>query len=438
MLPRVFRPALFAIALALMLGAPASVSATVTGSGIGASVLLESDSSGDEITLSCEAGMAPQGSLTQVPCASVEAVIVIAAGGNDTVKFENVGKVAFPSLKRTEILSGEGEDVVVGSQVGDTVVADEEDSVDGGPGDDFIEGAKEGSGDEGNDVLLEATGSMEGGPGDDRFENSGPFSSSLGGPGSDSYVRDFPAAEPFSVTLGVEDDGLKVNSGPFKFAWTSIERVALYLTDFGTQAVDASGFSGSIEVDGRGGPDTIVGSPGEDLILGGGGDDDLTGGGGFDWVKGEAGADRLRLRDGGVDRGVCGDDGDTAIADAADSLFGCESVDLPPIVDSFPPPPPPPVPETTISKGPKKALKGAMAIFKFAATEPGSTFRCKIDKNPYKVCTSPFKVRTGSLKPGGHSFSVFAVSPASTVDPTPATLKFSVAAKPKPHKHGRP
>lgn len=436
-LPRVSRPLLLALALAFVLGIPASASATVTGTGVGASVLLESDGDGDVITLTCEGGMAPQGSLTQVPCAAVEAVIVFAGAGDDTVKLENVGTTAFSALKRTEIHTGEGEDTVFGSQVEDTVVADEADSVAGGPGDDFIEGTDGGSGDEGNDVFFEATGSVDGGLGDDRFENPGPFAKSNGGSGSDSYVRDFPAAEPFSVHFGVEDDGLRINSGPFKFAWSSIERVALFLTDVGTQSVDASGFSGSIEVDGRGGPDTIVGSPGEDLITGGAGDDDLTGNGGFDWVRGGEGIDQLRLRDGAVDRGLCGDGVDNAVADAADSLEGCEDIDLPPIIDSFPPPPPPPAPETTISRGPKKAVKGAMAVFKFVSSQTASTFKCRVDKGPLKLCTSPFKLKTNNLAVGRHVFAVVATSAAGASDLTPATLNFNVAPKPKPHKRGR-
>jgi len=443
MLPRVSRPLLLLTLLALALGvSSAPASATVTGSGVGNEVALESDGDGDEITLTCEGGMAPQGSLTQIPCADVEAVSVQAGGGNDTVKLENVGNLAFPSLKRTEIKTGEGQDTVFGSQVGDTVAADEEDEVSGGPGDDFIEGAKEGSGDDGNDVLVEAAGSMEGGSGDDRFENPGPFASSIGGPGSDSYVRDFPAFEPFSVRLGVEDDGLKINSGPFKFAWSSIERAVLFLTDFGTQTVDASSFSGSIEVDGRGGPDTIIGSPGEDLISGGAGDDDLTGNGGFDWVKGGEGADQLRLRDGETDRGVCGDGADVVVADASDSLGGCESIDLPPVASASGsttvttlPSVHPVAPETTGLRGPKAVRKGNPAAFRFSSSVKGASFKCKVDKGAFKACKSPLHLATAKLTVGKHTIAVVAVDATGTQDPTPATLKFSVSPRPKPHRH---
>jgi Ca2+-binding RTX toxin-like protein len=443
MLPRVFRSLALLTFAILAMAIPASASATVTGSGVGASVLLESDGDGDEITLTCEGGMAPQGSLTQVPCGDVEAVIVFARGGNDTVKLENVGKVAFPALKRTEIDPGDGEDTVFGSQIADAVLAGEEDFVSGGAGNDFIEGAGESVAGEGDDVVLEAEGPESGGPGDDRFENARRLELTEGGPGTDTFAFDFPADESLSAHFGVEDDGLKVNSGPLKFAWASIEHAELFLTDLGTQSVDASGFSGSIEADGRGGPDTLIGSPGEDLLSGGSGNDDLTGGPGFDWVKGDAGADQLRLRDGGVDRGVCGDDGDTATADAVDSLFGCETIDLPAVVAAASPPtttlPGPgttPVPDTKGLKGPKTIFQGNPATFRFASTEQGGTFKCRIDKGTFKACKSPYHAPVRALSPGKHSISVFAVSSTGIADSSPATLKFNVVAKPKPHKRG--
>ena len=414
----------------------------MTGSGVGSSVVLESYGAGDEITLSCEGGIAPQGGSPQVPCGDVEVVIVFAGGGNDTVKLENVGKVAFPSLKRTEIDTGDGEDTVFGSQVADTVLADEEDFVSGGAGNDRIEGAGESIAGEGDDVVLEAEGPESGGPGDDRFENARRLELTEGGPGADTFAFDFPADEPLSVHLGVKNDGLEFSNGVSSatFPWASVERAELFLTDVGTQSVDASGFSGSIEVDGRGGPDTIVGSPGEDLISGGAGDDDLTGNGGFDWVKGGEGADQLRLRDAKADRGVCGDGADNAIADAADSLSGCESVDLPAVLSStttttgtssaatpVPPAPAKKVPNTRALKGPSKVTQGKSAVFTFGSTEAGSTFKCRIDKGPFKPCRSPLKPDTGKLTPGKHTLSVVAINAAGSVDPTPATRKFSVA-----------
>ena len=88
--------------------------------------------------------------------------------------------------------------------------------------------------------------------------------------------------------------------------------------------------------------DTLRGTGGADDIRGGGGADDIDPRGGADVVKGEAGDDTLALEDGATDSADCGTGNDTADADSADSLTGCETVTLPP-----PPPPPPPCVATT-------------------------------------------------------------------------------------------
>jgi hypothetical protein len=85
----------------------------------------------------------------------------------------------------------------------------------------------------------------------------------------------------------------------------------------------------------------------------------------------------------------------------------------------------PPSPQTRIFKGSKgKKLVGATAAFKFKASIPGSTFRCRLDGKPFRNCHSPI-VYTG-LKPGKHVFEVRAVNAAGVADPTPAKLKFTV------------
>jgi Ca2+-binding RTX toxin-like protein len=84
-------------------------------------------------------------------------------------------------------------------------------------------------------------------------------------------------------------------------------------------------------------PDTLRGTEAADDIRGGGGADDIDPRGGADAVKGEGGDDSLALKDGAADSADCGTGTDTADADTADSLTGCETVLVPP-----PPPPPPP------------------------------------------------------------------------------------------------
>lgn len=444
MLPRMRRPLTFLLLLVGLLVAPASASAAVTAEAFGVGVILTSDGANDEITLTCIGGMAPGGGSPQVPCQDVEVVFVKGNGGEDTIKLENVGKANFPALREVEIDGGLGLDVVNGSQVEDLVDADSEDVVNSGGGNDLIDEGAQVSAGEGDDVMSLSRGTASGGSGDDRFDNPASLGPLSGGSGIDTFEFDFSTVETLNVRFEVEDGGLGIITGVDSGAifWNSIERAELFLVDGGTQTVDASKFSGVLEADGRGGPDILIGGPGEDLLSGGLGDDDLTGGGGFDWVKGDAGADQLRLRDGEVDRGVCGDDADVAIADLADSLFGCESIDLPVAAASSAAPPPviasdTAAPDTKGLKGPKKVLQGKSAVFRFTSTESGGTFKCRIDKGPLKSCQSPFKAKTGKLSPERkHAFSVFAVDSAGNADQTPATLKFSVEEKPKPGKRG--
>jgi hypothetical protein len=63
---------------------------------------------------------------------------------------------------------------------------------------------------------------------------------------------------------------------------------------------------------------------------------------------------------------------------------------------------------------------------KFTATVAGASFRCAVDKGPFKACRSPFTA--SSLKPGRHTIRVAAVA-AGVVDPTPAVATFKVLAK---------
>jgi hypothetical protein len=78
-------------------------------------------------------------------------------------------------------------------------------------------------------------------------------------------------------------------------------------------------------------------------------------------------------------------------------------------------------PQTTILK---KKIKGRTAKFRFASSEAGSTFQCRLDKKKFKPCRSPKKYKR--LKPGKHVFEVRAIDAAGNKDKTPATRKFRV------------
>lgn len=83
-------------------------------------------------------------------------------------------------------------------------------------------------------------------------------------------------------------------------------------------------------------------------------------------------------------------------------------------------------PETTITAGPSGSTSSTSASFAFTADTYGSTFQCSLDGSAFAACSSPSAY--GSLALGSHTFSVRAVSPGGTADPTPATRSWSVTA----------
>ena len=87
---------------------------------------------------------------------------------------------------------------------------------------------------------------------------------------------------------------------------------------------------------------------------------------------------------------------------------------------------PPAAPDTTITKGPKKKTTKRRPKFKFASTQAGSTFQCKVDKRQFAACASPFTPR--KLKLGKHVLKVRAIGPTGVADPAPAVSKFKVIA----------
>jgi hypothetical protein len=81
-------------------------------------------------------------------------------------------------------------------------------------------------------------------------------------------------------------------------------------------------------------------------------------------------------------------------------------------------------PQTEITKGAPNKLDKHKVKFKFTADEPNVTFECKIDRKPYKPCTSPRKVKR--LDDGKHKFKVVATDEAGNTDPSAAKDKFKV------------
>jgi len=108
---------------------------------------------------------------------------------------------------------------------------------------------------------------------------------------------------------------------------------------------------------------------------------------------------------------------------AADSDGGKGTASPLPTADKTPP-------DTTISKFVLKR-RPPIWVLNFHTSEPGSTFRCKLDKHPFAVC--PSSRRFGRLAPGRHTLKVFAVDSAGNRDSTPAVAHFGV---PGPSRRG--
>jgi len=109
----------------------------------------------------------------------------------------------------------------------------------------------------------------------------------------------------------------------------------------------------------------------------------------------------------------------------------------PPTPQTPPPPPPPPTPSDTkppatkLGAHPPKSTRKTTAKFSFSSSESGSSFRCKLDRKPFKTCRSPQKLKR--LKPGRHTFKVIATDAAGNADATAASFRWKVLA-PRPRR----
>jgi hypothetical protein len=109
------------------------------------------------------------------------------------------------------------------------------------------------------------------------------------------------------------------------------------------------------------------------------------------------------------------------------------TVSAPPGPATPPTPPTPPgesadttAPNTRIVAGPPRKTRSRQARFRFRSTEPGATFRCKLDKGRFRPCSSPRKIK---VRPGRHTLKVRAKDAAGNVDPTPASRTWTVKRK---------
>jgi hypothetical protein len=81
-------------------------------------------------------------------------------------------------------------------------------------------------------------------------------------------------------------------------------------------------------------------------------------------------------------------------------------------------------PNTTLDSGPANPSSNTTPTFTFSASEPGSSFECRIDGGGWSSCTSPHT--TAALGAGSHTFDARATDPAGNTDGTPASQTWTI------------
>jgi hypothetical protein len=89
-------------------------------------------------------------------------------------------------------------------------------------------------------------------------------------------------------------------------------------------------------------------------------------------------------------------------------------------------PPDTTAPDTSITSGPAATTTSTSASFSFTASEPGSSFECKLDSGSWVACATPKSYSGVAI--GSHQFSVRSVDAAKNVDATPAARSWAVEA----------
>jgi Ca2+-binding RTX toxin-like protein len=321
----------------------------------------------------------------------------------------------------------------------------------GGEGGDSLGGR------DGEDILVDGPGAgadtLTASGGDDALTHNDGVDELLGGDGNDLFLS-VSICDGEAVVGGTGRD----NSSWARFTGGGVQ-ANLELGQAG-MPVDGPAPSCSGDLDSLQEIEDLEGSNGEDVFYGDEGPNQLLGHKKADAYFAGVGSDSILANSGDTESGDfdvtidCGSDADSALIDRPQfggdpTPVNCESVaeadpnnfrtvtqlpPPPPPEPEEPPPPPPPLdrraPRTTLAFHPRPRLfserKWRRVAFSFASNERGSRFRCKLDRNPYRACTSP---RAYAVKVGRHVFRVFAVDQAGNRDPSPALFRFRVVRR---------
>jgi Ca2+-binding RTX toxin-like protein len=361
---------------------------------------------------------APSGATVTCPLPEAPDSVLLAGLDGDDI-------LSAPSLPETTAV------VALGNEGGDTLTGGEtEDALIDGAGNDVVNAA-------GRDDAVPNNGGgdqLHAGTGEDLFISNAVCDGDLldGGPERDNANwANFGAA--VAIDMSAQRVGLIGAQGEPHCASPSL------LTTLG--AVE--------DVEGTGLGDNLTGDSADNQLLGRDGPDNYLAG---------AGNDTLLVNSGDPDPLVdCGEGFDTALIDFAPIVdgppIGCESVEER-AANSFRPPDTPPDPEpepepeeqpppeprrpqpdrtppTTLLRHRPPALLLAngpsrRVAFSFASSESGSSFRCKLDRRPWRACRPP---RAYLLRPGRHTFRVYAIDAAGNRDQTPAVAHLRIGRK---------
>jgi Ca2+-binding RTX toxin-like protein len=348
-----------------------------------------------------------------------DSVLLAGLKGNDDLAISG-----FPGTTSPVLLGGEGDDDLSGGAYEDVLVD--------GSGGDLVNAF-------GSDDAVpnnEGTDSLHAGDGEDLFISNSICEGDVIDGGADRDNANW-ANFDFSITIdmaarkaGLAGEGLEPDCGNAPFSvLEGIEDIE------STNLADTLiGDSGPNQLLGRKGSDAYFAAAGNDSILANSGDPDsvIACGEGFDTAQ--------------VDHPEYGDPAPLeceAIHERDPNSF--RPPDTPP--DPNPEPPPaqtPPIesvarnpssrsrdvkpPQTRILQAPPRLIRTSRrlrkVVFRFAASEAGATFRCRLDRGRFRPpCPSPQIYR---LRPGRHVFKLFAIDPAGNRDRSPAAYEFRI------------
>jgi len=86
-------------------------------------------------------------------------------------------------------------------------------------------------------------------------------------------------------------------------------------------------------------------------------------------------------------------------------------------------------PHTRITFAPAAKTRSRSPVFRFTDStgQPGTSFSCKLDRKPWRACTSPLRLKR--LGRGKHTLEIEAKNGAGEVEPVPAKRRFKVVPR---------